>query len=89
MIHDLSIACSGAVLFGYTIVALFFWRFWRQTRASLFAAFAMAFFTLAAERVLILTHFADPVRQPAVYLTRLAAFLMIIGGIWATNRARR
>jgi hypothetical protein len=88
MIFNLTLASAGAVLFGYVIVALFFWRFWRQTRARLFAAFAAAFVILALERAAILTAVADPIQEPIVYLTRLAAFLIIIWGIWDANRRK-
>lgn len=88
MIRDLTIACAGAVLFGYIVVALFFWRFWRQTRAPLFACFGVAFLILAVERAMMLTAVAEPIHLPLVYFTRLVAFLVIIGGIWATNRRR-
>jgi hypothetical protein len=88
MIRDLTIACAGAVFFGYLLIALFFWRFWRRTRASLFVHFAAAFFILAVERAMILTAVADRGHQPLVYFTRLVAFLVIIWGIWTTNRRR-
>jgi hypothetical protein len=88
MIHNLSIACSGAVLFGFVVVGLFFWRFWRQTGARLFAAFSVAFFILAVERAMILTEVVEPINQPFVYLTRLIAFVIIAGAIWDTNRGR-
>ena len=88
MMFNLTLASAGAVLFGYIIVALFFWRFWRQTRARLFAAFAVAFLILALERAAILTAVADPIHEPIVYLTRLTAFLIIIWGIWDANRSK-
>lgn len=89
MIRDLTVASAGAVFLGYVVIALFFWRFWRQTRARLFACFATAFLILAVERAIILTAVTDPIHQPLVYFTRLVAFLVIIWGIWATNRQRR
>jgi hypothetical protein len=88
MISDLTIASAGAVVFGYVIVALFFWRFWRQTRVRLFAAFAAAFVILAVERAAILTAVADPIEEPMVFLTRLIAFGVIIWGIWDANRSK-
>ena len=88
MIESLSIACSGAVLFGYIVVGLFFCRFWRQTGARLFAAFALAFFILALERAMMLAYVAEPIDLPLVYLTRLVAFLVIAWAIWDQNRSR-
>ena len=87
MISHLGVASAGAIIFGYVVVALFFWRFWRQTRARLFAAFAIAFVILALERAAILIAVADPIDEPLVYLTRLVAFLIIIWGIWHANRS--
>lgn len=88
MRFSLTLATTGAIIFGYVIVALFFWRFWRQTRARLFAAFSAAFLILAVERAAILTEFADPIDKPVVYLTRLVAFLIIIWGIWNASRSK-
>ena len=88
MMRDLSIACSGAVFFGYIIVGLFFLRFWGQTRARLFACFAAAFFILALERTLMITQLVEPIHQPLVYCTRLVAFLIIVAGILDANRGR-
>lgn len=85
---ELSIACSGAVFFGYVVIALFFCRFWRQTGARLFAAFSLAFVVLAAERAMMLTLAVEPAHRPLMYLTRLVAFLIIIWAIWDTNRRR-
>lgn len=89
MIRDFSIACSGAVFFGYMVVGLFFLRFWRQTRARLFACFAVAFFILALERALMITWVIEPIHQPLIYCTRLVAFLVIAGAIWDANRRPR
>lgn len=88
MIHHLTVATSGAVFFGYVIIALFFCRFWRQTGARLFAAFSAAFLILAIERVMILTFVAEPINVPWIYSTRLLAFLVIAWAIWDMNRRR-
>ena len=89
MIHNLSIACAGAVIFGYIVVSLFFCRFWRQTGVRLFGAFAVAFLILALEGAMILTVVAEPIHQPLIYSTRLVAFLVIAWAIWDTNRSRQ
>jgi hypothetical protein len=86
MTQNLSIACSGAVLFGYLIIALFFLRFWRQTGARLFACFALAFVILAIERAMMVMVVVEPIHLPLVYCTRLVAFLVIAWAIWDTNR---
>lgn len=76
---------GGSVAAGYTMIGLFFLRFWRRTRDSLFAAFAVAFWLLAANQAV--ATFLDPSdeRQAAVYLLRLAAFGLIILAIVRKN----
>lgn len=88
MMHDLSIACSGAVLLGFGVISLFFWRFWQLTRERLFACFAVAFLILAIERVIILTVVPEVAHHPLFYCTRLVAFLVVASAIWDKNRAR-
>lgn len=88
MIQELSIACAGAVLFGFVVIGLFFFRFWRQTRARLFACFGVAFLILALERAMMLTEVIEPIHQPWIYCTRLVAFLVIAWAIWDMNRLR-
>ena len=88
MIHDLSIACAGAILFGYLVIAFFFFRFWQQTRARLFVCFAAAFLILAVERAMMLTVVVEPIHRPLIYCTRLVAFLVIAWAIWDANRKR-
>jgi hypothetical protein len=89
MIHDLSMATSGAVFFGCIAVGMFFLRFWRQTRVRFFCYFAIAFFILALARVILLALVVDSIHQPLIYCTRLVAFLVIAWAIWDANRARR
>jgi uncharacterized membrane protein YeiB len=86
--RDLSLVFSGAIMLGYAVAALIFLRFWRRTRERLFVWFALAFAILAAERALLLAPGAWT-HEPAVYCTRLVAFLMLAGAIWDQNRTRR
>lgn len=73
---------SGALTMGYVVAALFFTKFWRESRDVLFACFAGAFLLLAVGRAL------TGVIEPAeiVYSLRLAAFSVIIIGIVVKNR---
>jgi hypothetical protein len=84
--HDLIMATSGAILLGYLIAGLLFWRFWRKTRERLFGFFALAFWILAVERIILIGIGHDSARHPAIYITRLIAFLVIIWAIWDRNR---
>ena len=66
--------------------ALFFLRFWRQSREALFLSFAWAFVLLAANNAL--SAFLGGDEYPAIYLLRLAGFALIIFAILRKNLAR-
>ena len=75
----------GATAMGCVVIALFFFRFWRQTADRLFAAFALAFGLFAVNRfVLGLLDETDEAR-PLVYVVRLLAFLVIIAAVLDKN----
>lgn len=80
---------SGMVAGGFLMAALFFLRFWRRTRDALFLFFAGAFLLLGiGQSLLALGGF--PVEERSwIYLVRLAAFLLILTGIFSKNRAGR
>ena len=77
---------SGAITFGFIVAGLFFLRFWKRTRESLFVAFALAFWLLGLNQALLV--FTDiPVEERSwLYLLRLAAFSLILISIWRKNR---
>ncbi len=76
----------GAGAMGCTVIGLFFWKFWRQSRDRLFLMFALAFWILAADRtVLGVVSFATEWRE-YVFLLRLLAFCLILYGILDKNR---
>ena len=79
---------SGAVTMGFAVAGLFFLRFWRATRDSLFLAFAVAFWLLGLCQALL--GLADiPVEERSwVYVLRLLAFATIIVAVVRKNRAR-
>ena len=72
---------------GCVMAGLFFLRFWRKTRDRLFAIFAVAFWALASERVVLEIVSVNEFR-PYVYGIRLFAFGLIILAIVDKNRAR-
>jgi hypothetical protein len=77
---------SGTVTFGFFLAALFFLRFWRRTRDTLFLAFSLAFGLLSlAQGIIAMTnvYFED---SSAAYLIRLTAFAVIIVAIGRKNR---
>ena len=75
---------SGALAMGYIVAAMFFLRYWRESRDRLFAFFSLAFLLLALQRI-ILPFIADDQLELA-YTVRVVAFLMIIVGIVDKNR---
>lgn len=77
---------SGAILAGCWATALFFFRFWRRTEDRLFAFFSLSFLLLGVERIVNLFILAE--FQPAIYLIRLTAFLLLLFGIIDKNRKR-
>jgi hypothetical protein len=80
---------SGAIAFGFCVIALFFVKFWRRTRDPFFGAFALAFFLMGAGRVFeaILRNAND--ENPLVYLIRSLGFLIIIFAIVQKNLAAK
>jgi len=67
-------------------VAVFFLRFWRQTRDRLFAFFAMAFILLGANWAGLATLSVSQEARHLIYLVRLLAFVLIIVAIIDKNR---
>ena len=79
---------SGANMLASLVVALFFWRFLRQTRDRFFGYFAVAFLLMAMER-LVIEFLPEDNPRSLVYLIRLAAFLLILYAILEKNRQQR
>ena len=76
---------SGIIAMGFTVCAVFFLRFWRRTRDSLFLVFSIALLLLALNQALT-TLLGLPLEERSwLYLLRLAAFLIIIGAIVRKN----
>ena len=69
--------------------ALFFLRFWRQTRDSLFLAFTVFFLSEAINEAYVSTLARPNVGSFAVTLIRLLAVLGIFGAILWKNLAER
>jgi hypothetical protein len=80
----------GALVMATTIAGLFFLRFWRRTGDRLFALFAIAFWMIGLNWLLLA--FTDPAaetRRAAIYLVRLLAFVLILIAIIDKNRRHR
>ena len=79
---------SGLITAGFLVSGLFFIRFWARSREPLFLAFAAAFMLLAANQGLLIVAGIEIEDQTWLYLLRLAAFVLIMWGIWQKNRSR-
>ena len=80
---------AGAIVALCGVAALHFWKFHRQAGDRLFAYFALAFATLGINFLLLAAVDRASEYRPAVYLIRLAAFLLIIAAIVEKNRRVR
>jgi len=79
---------SGAIMMACWVAGLFFLRFWKKTADRLFAIFAVAFWMLAFERlILAMIQEANEVRG-YVYIIRFLAFVLILWAIIDKNRLK-
>jgi hypothetical protein len=79
---------SGGIALGYWAIGVFFLRFWRKTRDPLFRVFAVAFWILCFERILLLIVRPEDEMRPYVYIVRFAAFMLLAAGIIYKNRPK-
>jgi hypothetical protein len=84
--HTTLAVVSGTIVMGYVVAALFFLRFWHQTRDRLFLIFALAFFVLGVQRLGLVLSALPVEARTDLYLVRLFAFLMILLAIVDKNR---
>jgi hypothetical protein len=77
---------TGAIAMGFAVAAVFFLRFWCDTRDRLFWLFALAFAVLAGGRVLHALMEPDGIVEKYYWL-RLIAFLIILAAILDKNRS--
>ncbi len=86
---ELYVFLSGAVATGCVVAGLFFLRFWKRTRDSLFFAFALAFWLLGLTQALLALTDIPVEERSWLYLLRLAAFSLILVSIGLKNRRAR
>jgi uncharacterized membrane protein HdeD (DUF308 family) len=77
----------GFTSMGCLVVALIFFRHWRDSADRFFAMFAVAFLVFGVNRLMLAVLETDDEGRIVVYLGRLAAFLVIIAAIVDKNRA--
>jgi hypothetical protein len=78
----------GGVVMASAIAALFFLKFWRQTRDRFFLFFAAAFTFDAVSRVFLAIVPHSDEQEPLFYIGRLLMFVLIIVAIIDKNSAR-
>jgi hypothetical protein len=80
---------AGIATCGSWGVAVFFFRFWTDTRDRFFALFATAFVILSINWLLLAVLHPSSESRPFFYLLRLAAFGLIILAVVDKNRPHR
>ncbi len=80
---------SGLITMGFLVASVFFLRFWARSHDGLFAAFAAAFFLLAANQALVALLDMPREELSHIYLLRVIAFGIIIAGIVLKNAQSR
>jgi Family of unknown function (DUF5985) len=76
----------GAIAMGSAIAAVFFTRFYRDTRDPLFLYFAAAFAMEAFNRTLLAFEPLPNEASPHLYVLRASAYSLILVGIYVKNR---
>lgn len=79
-------ALVGAIAMASLVAALFFLRFWRQTRDTFFLLFATAFGIDAVARFALSFQQVSRETEPLFYIPRLIMFGLIIAAIVQKNR---
>jgi hypothetical protein len=79
---------SGALMMACLVAGFFFMRFWKKTHDRLFLIFGCAFFMLSLERVVLGIIGTRWEPNPAIYLIRLSAFILIVIAIVDKNREK-
>jgi uncharacterized membrane protein HdeD (DUF308 family) len=77
----------GVIATSSLTAGVFFLKFWRRTRDSLFLAFAVAFLIEGVNRTAVLFVANPNEGSPAIYIVRLFAFLLILAAILKKNFA--
>jgi uncharacterized membrane protein HdeD (DUF308 family) len=78
---------QGATAMGGLVIGVFFFRFYRQSRDTLFALFGAAFWLLAVNNIALGLTDASAESRVYIYMLRLVAFLLIIVAIVQKNRS--
>ncbi|HEX4039201.1 MAG TPA: DUF5985 family protein [Acidobacteriaceae bacterium] len=88
-LHTIEGFLLGVVATCSLLAGLFFLRYWRDTRDSLFLNFALAFIIEGINRTVMMFYEHPNEASPWVYLIRSFAFLLIVAAIIKKNRPSR
>jgi hypothetical protein len=86
---ELNSLLLGAAAMASLVAALFFLKFWQQTRDGLFILFAIAFGVDAGMRLLLGLSDVSAEQEPFFYVARLVTFGLIIVAIVRKNRPKK
>ena len=78
----------GIIATSSVTAGVFFLKFWKQTRDSLFLAFGLAFVVEGLNRCAVLLLAKPSEGNLYIYIVRLLAFLLILGAILHKNYGR-
>ncbi len=79
---------QGAIAMASFVSALFFLRFWYETRDRFFVLFAVAFLLDAVTRTLIGLNPVPSEQDPIIYFGRLVTYGLILAAIVGKNRGQ-
>lgn len=85
MITNIEMFLLGVIATTSLVAGVFFLKFWRHTRDTLFLAFGVAFLIEFANRIALLFATRSNEGSPWIYVIRLIAFLLILGAILKKN----
>ena len=80
---------AGAIAMASFIIALFFLRFWRDSRDRFFLYFALSFGIEGVHRIVSALTYDDAEDTPLHYLVRLLAYGLILWAILEKNLPAR
>lgn len=80
---------TGMIAMASLIIALFFLRFWRNTKDRFFLYFALSFGIEGVHRIVTTLTFDEHEESPLHYLVRLLAYGLILWAILEKNLPSR
>jgi hypothetical protein len=86
---DVNEMLTGAIAVASLLAALFFLRFWHQSRDRFFLYFALSFALEGLNRIAlgVIAHSTED--DPLFYTVRVVAYGLILLAIWQKNRRPR